>query len=90
MIDNFPPLPFAPAPETPKQTHTGYWLCGQRYVEVGPGFPDPDGQGVSVRCDIGIPDGTVLHVRAIDPTYYFGEAAVRQQRKGGPKLHYKK
>ena len=69
MIENLPPLP-GMEPEEPSPSHTIYVQCGQRWVEVGSGFPHPDGKGHRLRFDIGVADGSWVEIRALDAKHY--------------------
>jgi hypothetical protein len=70
MQENLPPPPSFDKPEPPKLTHRLYACYGKEWVEIGSGKPSDDGKGLQLTFEIGIPDGSVVEARALDPANY--------------------
>ncbi len=77
--ENLPPFPgekLAPA----KPAFVAYVLRGAAWVEVGRACPHDDGKGYQLTLDLGVEDGAVVELRALDSSHYPGSRGQRPRR----------
>ncbi len=77
--ENLPPLPGSAKPPE-KPAFVAYVLRGADWVEIGGAVPHEDGKGYRLKLALGVEDGAVIELRAVDPSHYPGSRGQRPRR----------
>lgn len=79
-FENLPPFPGETPPTPAKPAFVAYVLRGAAWVEVGSAYPHDDNKGYQLKLDLGVEDGAVIELRALDSSHYPGSREQRPRR----------